>query len=139
MRESFNQVYFQFLNDVQQEAFDITENFQPEGISQAEYSVLEYLYFFKGHSVSDVKGDLYMSDYKARKVIKSLLEKNFIESSRSGRKLIYHITRPGKLKLDACFFQVMKNVQQRYAHLDDETIKNLVECMNYISKVMYEK
>jgi len=140
--DTFNQVYFQFISDIQQEAFAITETFKPEGISQHEYSVLEYLYFFKGHHTDDIKKELFFSDYKVRKVIKSLLEKRYVEASadeHDKRKKVYHITRKGKGKLDSCFFGVMKNVQDTYEHLDEEVMKNLIECMSYITKNMYRK
>jgi len=141
IRDSFNQVYFQFISDVQRAAFEITENFQPEGITQVEYGVLEFLYFFKGHLFDDIVRDLYLSHYKGRKVIKSLSDKRYIEArpfDKDKRKKVYHITRKGKAKLDACFFQVMKNVQTSHDHLDEETLKNLIECMNYISNKLYK-
>lgn len=141
IRDRFNQEYFQFISDVQRAAFEITEDFKPEGITQLEYSVLEYLYFFKGHLFEEVVSDLYLSDYKGRKVLKALLVKNFVETSRyekDQRKYEYHITRKGKAKLDACFFQVMKNVQERYDHLEDEILENLLECMKYITTHMYK-
>jgi DNA-binding MarR family transcriptional regulator len=87
-----------------------------------------------------ISKDLYLSPYKGRKVLKGLLDKQFIEVSRhetDKRKYVYAITREGKVKLDSCFFQVMKNVQETYDHLDEEVMKNLIECMNYISKNMY--
>lgn len=142
VKDKFNQVYFQFISDIQQEAYSITETFKPEGISQHEYSVLEYLYFFKGHHIDHVKSELYFSDYKARKVVKALLEKRFIEASKDEndkRKKVYSITRKGKAKLDSCFFQVMKNVQDTYDHLDEEVMQYLIECMAYITKNMYKK
>lgn len=142
IKDRFNQEYFQFMSDVQQAAFEITENFKPDGITTLEYSVLEYLYFFKGHLLEELIKDLYLSDYKGRKVIKSLMNDGYIEAekySKDQRKKIYHITRKGKAKLDDCFFQVMNGVQHRYAHLSDEVLENLLECMKYISMHMYKQ
>lgn len=136
----FSQVYFQFISDVQQAAYKITEDFKPEGITQLEYSVLEFLYFFKGNKACDIRKELMMNEYKTRSVLKSLIQKRLIERSLNPddkRSHVYEITRKGKGKLDACYFQVMKKVQEEYAHLDDEVLKNLTECMSYISKVMY--
>ena len=141
-RDTFNQVYFQFISDIQREAFEITKEYQPEGISQLEYSVLEYIYFFKGKYFVDLCNDLYMSNSQARRTIKNLTEKSFLESTKDekdARKKIYLITRKGKAKLDACYFQVMKGVQDKYENLDDKTLTNLIECMNYITKTMYKQ
>mgnify|MGYP003571716940 CR=1 FL=1 len=142
IRDTFNQVYFQFISDVQRAAFEITENFQPEGITQSEYGVLEYLYFFKGHLFEELIRDLYLSKYRGRKVVKSLLEQGYIKATsyeKDARKKVYHITRKGKAKLDGCFFQVMKNVQETHQHLDEDSLKNLIECMDYISKKLYKE
>lgn len=142
VRDTFNQVYFQFMSDIQRNAFEITKEYQPEGITQLEYSILEYLYFFKGKYISEICKDLYMSTSQGRRVVKNLIERHYLESikdDRDARKKVYHITRKGKAKLDACYFQVMKGVQDKYESLDEETKKNLIECMNYITKTMYKQ
>lgn len=128
------------MSDIQGAAFEITKEYQPEGISQLEYSVLEYLYFFKGKYFIEVCEDLYLSIGQGRRVVKSLTERYYIESIKDdldGRKKVYHITRKGKVKLDVCYFQVMKGVQDKYQHLDEKTLNNLIECINYITKTMY--
>lgn len=141
-QDTFNQVYFQFISDIQRDAFEITKEYQPEGITQLEYSILEYLYFFKGKYFSDLCKDLYMSTSQGRRVVKNLTERHYLESVKDdidGRKKVYHITRKGKAKLDACYFQVMKGVHDKYESLGEEALKNLIECMNYITKTMYKQ
>jgi len=130
------------MSDIQRSAFEITKEYQPEGITQLEYSVLEYLYFFKGKYFNELCEDLYMSRGQGRRVVKMLTERHFLEGNKDqvdGRKKVYQITRKGKAKLDACYFQVMKGVQDKYQSLDEETLKNLMECMNYITKTMYKQ
>jgi len=137
VRNKFNQSFFQFIGDTQKIAYDLTLALQPEGLSNKAFSVLEHLYY---NNTSDIKGiseSLGLSYGSVRHFLKALLEDNLVKRQKKGRGYTYSLTKQGKVKLDACFFQVVNGIQNKYEDIDEETLGSLMECMHYITKKMY--
>lgn len=142
LRDEFNQLFFQFIGDTHKVAYELSNEFQPEGISQIEYGLLEHLYYFERQHLNDMSNTLLISKNTSRKYLKRLVDLGFVDAGKDendGRKKVYAITRNGKLKLDECFFQVIKGVQEKYKHINEETLTNVIECITYVTKVLYEQ
>lgn len=138
-RDQFNHRFFQFIGDVQKTAYGMTKAFQPEGLSKLQFTVLEQLYYDENQSIRQLSEQLLFSQGTIRKAMKLLIEKGFVKRFRDpldGRKHLHQITRKGKGKLDEIFFQIVKHVKTEYQTLTDEQIKNLIECMDYMTNVL---
>lgn len=134
---TFNQNLFQFISDSQSVGYDLTQNFKPEGISQRAFSILEHLYDYKDKSVREICQCLSLSPSMVRRALKELSDHHYISKNKVGRALHYKITKEGKIKLDACFFQIVNTIDNKFDHIDEATRGHLVECMNYITKKLY--
>lgn len=136
-RSLFNQSFFQFMADTQKVAYDLTIALQPEGLTNKSFSVLEHLYYFNDQSIKQVSQALALSEASMRRLMNSLHEDQLVFRKKVGRAYSYRLTKEGKVKLDACFFQVAHEISEKYRHLDDKTLLDLKECMTYIAKKMY--
>jgi DNA-binding MarR family transcriptional regulator len=135
---SFNHSLFQFISDTQSIGYDLTQNFKPEGITQRAFSILELLYDYKDKTVNEVSENLTISNSMVRRALKDLLEKKYISKGKQGRFNVYKITKQGKIKLDACFFQIVNSIDNKFDDIDEDTRGHLVECMAYITKKLYK-
>lgn len=136
-RSKFNQSFFQFIGDTQKVAYDLTLALKPEGLSNKAFSVLEHLYYSNSSDIKQIALSLGISYGSARYFLKALLNDNLVKRQKKGRGYTYSLTKQGKVKLDACFFQVVNGIQNKYQSLDEETLGSLMECMHYITKKMY--
>lgn len=133
----FHQSFLEFIGEMNKLSFDITKEFQPIDISEIEYTLLEYLYHFENRKLTDFMEMFSLSDPQTRRVLKKLKDKKFLVIDRDAvdfRKRIFEITREGKAKIDECYFQVSKGVQEKYSYLTEEEQKNIIECIRYIQK-----
>lgn len=136
-RTVFNQSFFQFIGDTQKVAYELTLALQPEGLSNKAFSILEHLYYFNAQNIKQISEVLALSEASVRRLLKQLLEDDLVTREKIGRGYDYRLNKPGKIKLDACFFQVVSDIQEKYKNVDDQTLEHLMECMKYISKKMY--
>lgn len=141
-RKDFNIGFFQFMGDTQKLAYEISQGYEPEGITKIEYTLLEHLYYFENQSIRSLEDQILMSSSRLRKHLKMLLAKKLVERYRDPkdhRRMLYNISRKGKGTLDACFFEVIQSVQERFLHVSEEQLENVLECMTYISKTLYDR
>lgn len=137
----FHQSFLEFIGEMNKLSFDITKEFQPIDISEIEYTLLEYLYHFENRKLTDFMEMFNLSDPQTRRILKKLKDKKFLIIDRDSvdfRKRIFEITREGKAKIDECYFQVSKGVQEKYSYLTTEEQKNIMECIQYIQKKIFK-
>lgn len=139
MHKKFNIALFEFIGMIQKLGFDMTESYQPNNLSKLEYTLLEQLYYKENQSLNDLKAQFVLSESTLRRHLKSFLEKDLITrypNPDDKRKWLYNITKDGKGILDACYFDILQSVQDKYSHLDNESMKNAIECMTYIKRIL---
>lgn len=137
--EEFNIALFEFVNMVQKLGFQMTENYQPSGLSKLEYSILEQLYYKENQSLKDLIQLFQISESTMRRHLSNFLKNELItryQPQTNKRKWLYNITKEGKTLLDACYFEILQNASLQFAHLDDETMENTMACMAYLRKIL---
>jgi len=136
-RLEFNQNFFQFIGDTQKIAYDLTLALKPQGLTNKTFSVMEHLYYHNDQTTRSIAEDFSMSLATVRRLLNQLSALSFVSRQKQGRGYTYRLTKEGRLKLDACFFEVVSSIQDRYKHIDNQTLSHLNECMTYITKKMY--
>ena len=139
-RKDFNIGFFQFMGHTQKIAYEITQGYEPEGISKIEYTMLEHLYYYDNQSIKSIEDHILMSSSRLRQYLKLLMDKKLVERYRdpeNKRRMLYNISRKGKRKLDGCYFEILQSVQDRFKDVSDDQLENVLECMTYITKNLY--
>lgn len=135
----FHHKLFEFIGDMNKLSYELSLEFQPEGLSALEFSALEFIYHDKERYLKDLMEVFGLSDPQTRRLVKKLLDKSLIIVHRDPvdfRKRKYEITREGKAKIDESYFQVSKGVKEKYDYLSNTEKDNLSECMDYIEKLL---
>ena len=140
MRENFNQTLFQFISETHKITHDLAKDHKPEGITSPQYNLLEHLYFKEGINISEISKSMSLATSSVSREANKLIDKGYVykvKDNEDKRKYNIFLTKEGKILLDECFFQVVKGINKKYEHLEEQELKYLVECMEYIIKKMY--
>lgn len=137
LNDEFMQTIFQFISETNALSYNISKDHKPENITLLQYNLLEYLYLNDGVSLKKICSHMSMSIGSTRREISKLIDLGYIHKEKDidDKRLIkLYINRKGKLLLDECFFQFVKDVNKKYEYLSEEEQINLSECMKYIIK-----
>lgn len=137
LREEFNQHFFSFIEDINKITFEMTNDHRPKEVTPLHYNMLENLYGNEGQTLSELCTQVNITISNGSRELKKMIEKELIikvKNLEDKRKSKLYLTRSGKILLDECFFQIIKNINRKNEKLKDDEISNLIECMNYITK-----
>lgn len=137
LSDNFNQTLFQFIGQMNVLSYNLSKDHKPENITALEYNLLEYLYLNDGIALKKISAYFDINPRRISRTLKKLVEKAYVikvKDASDKRQVNCYLTKKGKLILDECFFQFIKDINQKYDHISDQEQNYLSESMTYILK-----
>ena len=122
-------------------SFELLEEIKPEGITSAQFKILQYLSDGELITLSQISCCLGMSVPNTSREVKKLFEKDLLQKTHSPKdKRVSFITLSpaGSELMHAAFTRLKANISRRYAHLRNDEISDIVKALALISEKLLQ-
>lgn len=122
MNDDFINALFEMFGGSARVLYQIRKDLKPEGITQGQMEILEYIFYNGKANLSHISDCLYMSMPNASREVKKLTEKGFLtkdydEEDKRTHKIV--LSDKGQAVMKEVFEACVRRVQERYKDLED--------------------
>lgn len=139
MDDRFTEALFQFFGASSRVLFDIREGLKPDDMTQRQYDIMEYIYFTKQATLSEISQCLYLSMPNASREVKKLSHNGYVTKVHSDEDKRMHfivLSDKGIETMTKVMTLYESRAIERYGHIEDkEALIQLVE--ETLSKLLF--
>ncbi len=139
-KNHFFQTVINFIGNVHSSTHFLTKDARSNKITPQQYSILEYVFFNKAVTTSQVADCLNISVPNASRELKKLFKLDFIvkESNvNDRRKTTISLSEPGQNLMLRTFERIQKNFWKQAGELSEDEMKSIISSMDVLGKKVF--
>lgn len=139
-KNHFFQTVINFIGNVHSSTHFLTKDARSNKITPQQYSILEYVFFNKAVTTSQVADCLNISVPNASRELKKLFKLDFIvkESNvKDRRKTTISLSEPGQNLMLRTFERIQKNFWKQAGELSEDEMKSIISSMDVLGKKVF--
>lgn len=139
-KNHFFQTVINFISSVHSSTHFLTKDARSNKITPQQYSILEYVFFNKAVTTSQVADCLNISVPNASRELKKLFKLDFIvkESNvKDRRKTTISLSEPGQNLMLRTFERIQKNFWKQAGELSEDEMKSIISSMDVLGKKVF--
>lgn len=139
-RNQFFQTVINFIGNVHSSTHSLTKDARSNKITPQQHSILEYVFFSKEVTPSQVADCLNISLPNTSREIKKLFKLDLIlkeSDDKDRRKTTISLSEPGQNLMLRTFERIQKNFWKHAGDLSEDEMKSIVSSMDILDKKVF--
>ena len=139
-KNQFFQNVISFISTVHASTHSLMKGARSNEITPQQHSILEYVFFSKAVTTSQVADCLNISLPNASRELKKLFRLEFIvkeANEKDRRKTTISLSEPGKNLMLSTFEKIQKNFWEQAGQLSEDEMKIIISSMNVLERNVF--
>lgn len=139
-KDQFFQAVINFIGTVHSSTHLLTKDARSNKITPQQYSILEYVFFSKAVTTSQVADCLNISLPNVSRELKKLFKLDLIvkeSNTTDRRKTTISLSEPGQNLMLRTFERIQKNFWKKAGELSEDEMRSIVSSMDVLEKKVF--
>jgi len=139
-KNQFFQTVISFIGNVHSSTHFLTKDSRSNKITPQQHSILEYVFFSKAVTTSQVADCLNISLPNASRELKKLFKLDLIvkeSNAKDRRKTTISLSEPGQNLMLGTFERIQKNFWKQSGELSEDEMKSVIFSMTVLEKKIF--
>ncbi len=139
-KNQFFQAVINFIGNMHSSTHFLTKDARSNKITPQQHSILEYIFFSKAVTTSQVADCLNISLPNASRELKKLFKLDLIERQshvKDRRKTTISLSEPGQNLMLRTFERIQKNFWNQAGELSGDEMKSIISSMDVLEKKVF--
>ncbi len=139
-KDQFFQIVMNFIGNVHSSTHFLTKDSRSNKITPQQHSILEYVFFSKAVTTSQVADSLSISLPNASRELKKLFKLDLIvkeSDAKDRRKTAISLSLTGQNLMMGTFERIQKNFWKQAGELSEDEMKSIISSMEILDKKVF--
>ncbi len=140
LNDKLNDALFDFFGESNRVLFELQDGTRPKELTTIQYNIVEYLFFKKGVTLSDVSACMYLSMPNASREVKKLADKGYVvkrQDKEDKRKYTILLSDEGRKLMNETFGKIFYKSNERYKYLSDDEKVQVIKAMLLLKEKLF--
>lgn len=127
--------FVSFITSVHQVTDEMTRDIRPEGITDAQYKILEYIAVSQAVTLSEISECMHMSMPNTSRELKKLTDKQLVEKtsiSEDRRKQLIQLSEHGQAVMGQVFQLLQGRFEERIRHVSEGELQEIERALELL-------
>jgi len=132
--------FVSFITSVHRVTDEMTKDVRPEGITDAQYKILEYIAVSQAVTLSEISGCMHMSMPNTSRELKKLTDKQLVEKtsiSEDRRKQLIQLSEHGQAVMGQVFQLLQARFEERIRQVPEEELLDIERALGLLRSKLF--